>query len=133
MPHRNVSSNIRKHARALRSGMTDAERIIWSRLRAHRLDGVAFRRQVPVGRYIVDFASLGRKTIVEIDGGQHAGSIADEERDAWLRSEGFTVLRFWNNEVLSNIDGVLEQIVNSLPPSLTLPRRGGGNPAPAAR
>jgi len=74
---------------------------------------VKFRRQVPIGRYIVDFVSFERRLIVEVDGGQHGGK-CDAERDKWLRSQGFRVLRFWNNEVLGNINGVLEVIRKEL-------------------
>jgi very-short-patch-repair endonuclease len=111
--------------------MTEAEKRIWFRLRAHRLDGAPFRRQFPVGTYIIDFVCLDARVIVEIDGGQHAESRRDKMRDAWLASQGFVALRFWNNEVLSNTNGVIEKIVEVLnaqsPPSLTLPRKGGGN------
>lgn len=108
--------------------MTDAELRLWQRLRAHRLEGVSFRRQVPIGSYIVDFVCLAEKLIIEVDGGQH-GSPHDDVRDTWLRSQGFSILRFWNNDVLSNLDGVLEKILETVrrsPPSLTLPRKGGG-------
>jgi very-short-patch-repair endonuclease len=113
--------------------MTDAETKIWQRLRAHRFQGLSFRRQLPVGPYIVDFVCLEARLIIEIDGGQHASDEAayDAKRDAWLRGEGFRILRFWNNEVLRNLRGVLERIVEAvrepLPPSLTLPRKGGGD------
>jgi very-short-patch-repair endonuclease len=118
--------------------MTEAEKRIWFRLRAHRLNGASFRRQFPVGAYIVDFDCLDGRLIVEIDGGQHAESRRDKVRDAWLQTQRFVVLRFWSNNVLANTDGVLEKIAEaltaSLPPSLTLPRKGGGNSAlPEAR
>jgi very-short-patch-repair endonuclease len=113
--------------------MTEAEKRIWFRLRAHRTDGASFRRQFPIGAYVVDFACLDARLIVEIDGGQHVESQHDKVRDAWLRSQDFMVLRFWNNDVLKNTDGVIERInevLNApLPPSLTLPRKGGGNSA----
>jgi very-short-patch-repair endonuclease len=133
MPHRVVSSQQRSRARALRREMTAAERRIWSRLRAHRFQGLSFRRQFPVGSYIVDFICPEARLIIEIDGGQHALIEAnrDATRDAWLREQGFVVLRFWNNEVLANLTGVLERIAEALrqplPPSLTLPRKGGGD------
>ena len=101
-------------AKKLRSDMTDAERRLWYRLRAHRFAGHKFKRQVPIGPYVADFACLGRKVIVEVDGGQHADSQKDAERDHYLRSEGFHVLRFWNNDVLRNTDGVLEMILRAL-------------------
>ena len=111
--------------------MTEAEKRIWFRLRAHRLNGASFRRQMPIGTYIVDFVCFDARLIVEIDGGQHADSQRDQARDAWLASQNFTVLRFWNNDVLTNTDGAIEQILEALrvssPPSLTLPRKGGGN------
>src|SRR5262249_26893975 len=111
---------------------------IWSRLRAHRFQGFSFRRQFPIGSYIVDFVCPEARLIVEIDGGQHAVVEAkmDTTRDAWLREQGFVILRFWNNEVLTNLSGVLhrfaEALSEPLPPSLTLPRKGGGDP-PSAR
>jgi very-short-patch-repair endonuclease len=117
--------------------MTVAERRIWSRLRAHRFQDLSFRRQFPVGSYIVDFICPEARLIIAIDGGQHALIEAnrDATRDAWLREQGFVVLRFWNNEVLANLTGVLERIAEALrqplPPSLTLPRKGGGD-APSA-
>jgi very-short-patch-repair endonuclease len=101
-------------AKKLRSNMTDAERRLWYRLRAHRFDGHKFKRQVPVGPYVVDFACLGRKLIVEVDGGQHAESQSDVTRDAYLKSLGFGVLRFWNNDVLKNTQGALEVILSTL-------------------
>jgi very-short-patch-repair endonuclease len=112
--------------------MTEAERRIWMRLRAHRFLGMPFRRQAPIGPYIVDFVSFDARLIVEIDGGQHASTHAkrDQKRDAWLREQGFTVRRYWNNDIFSNLDGVLQDIVaacEQIPPSLTLPRKGGGN------
>ena len=109
--------------------MTNAEKRVWFQLRAHRFKGASFRRQYPIGRYVVDFVCLESRLIIEIDGGQHADSQTDATRDAWLRSQGFSVLRFWNNDVLSNTEGVLGQIAQAIanaPPSLTLPRKGGG-------
>ena len=109
--------------------MTDAELRLWQRLRAHRFEGLSFRRQVPIGSYIVDFVCLAERLIIEVDGGQH-GSSRDEARDAWLKSQDFIILRFWNNDVLSNTEGVLEKILETIrrsPPSLTIPRKGGGN------
>jgi very-short-patch-repair endonuclease len=101
-------------AKKLRGNMTDAERRLWYRLRAHRFDGHKLKRQVPIGPYIVDFACLGRKLIIEVDGGQHAESRRDIIRDDYLKREGFRVLRFWNNDVLSNTQGVLEVILGAL-------------------
>ena len=133
MPHRNISELHRSRARSLRRDMTDAETKIWQRLRAHRFSGFSFRRQFPVGPYIVDFICLDERLIIEIDGGQHESAQAadDAKRDAWLRGEGFRILRFWNNDVLKSLDGVLERVAEALreplPPSLTLPRKGGGD------
>jgi len=93
--------------------MTDAERRLWRYLRRHFL-GVHFRRQVPIGPYIVDFACLGRKLVIEIDGGQHMGSAEDEIRDRWLRERGYRVLRFWNHDVLKNSEGILTVIASEL-------------------
>ena len=90
-------------AKKLRTNMADAERRLWYHLRAHRFDGHKFKRQVPVGSYVVDLACLGRKVIIEVDGGQHADSAADFVRDRYLGNQGFRVLRFWNNDVLRNI------------------------------
>ncbi|MNT17303.1 hypothetical protein D3C72_1524450 [compost metagenome] len=93
--------------------MTDAEKRLWYFLQREHLD-CKFRRQVPLGSYVVDFASLEKSLVIEVDGGQHAGSPQDRLRDAELRGEGFTVLRFWNNDVLKNIDGVLLHIRETL-------------------
>jgi very-short-patch-repair endonuclease len=100
-------------ARELRQAMTDAERRLWRYLRCHFL-GIHFRRQVPIGPYIVDFACLGRMLVIEIDGGQHLGSANDELRDRWLRERGYRVLRFWNHEALKNTEGVLAVIAAAL-------------------
>jgi very-short-patch-repair endonuclease len=113
--------------------MTDAEKAMWAALRAHRLGGVAFRRQVPIGPFIVDFVSHTAKLVIEIDGGQHfedAGRARDARRDAFLVSEGFRVLRFSNLDVLKNHDGVLEvaleAIRRAVPPPNPPPRGGVG-------
>jgi very-short-patch-repair endonuclease len=130
MPHRVVPKQKRSFARSLRGNMTDAERKLWQRLRAHRFNNASFRRQLPIGPYVVDFACLQARLIVEVDGGQH-GMESDAVRDAWLMRQTFRVLRFWNNDVHSNIDGVMQVIADALaqaiPPSLTLPRKGGGD------
>ena len=103
-----------RQAKKLRTNMTDAERRLWYRLRAHRFDGFKFKRQVPIGSYVVDFVCLNRKLVVEIDGGQHSDSSIDRYRDDWLKANGFRVLRFWNNDVLKSTDVVLEEILNAL-------------------
>jgi len=105
----------RLRARALRKNPTDAERTLWSHLRFWQVHGHKFRRQQPIGDYIVDFICLEKKLIIEVDGGQHAEQeIYDSARDAWLRAQGYFVLRFWNNDVLQNIDGVKETIFTAL-------------------
>lgn len=117
----------RDFARTLRRNMTDAETALWRRLRRRQLQGHRFRRQCPIGRYVVDFACIERRLVVEVDGGQHAGSTRDPERDAWLRRQGFLVLRFWNNEALEQIEGVCDMILESLSkltPSGLSPRTG---------
>ena len=95
--------------------MTEAERHLWRHLRLYSL-GVQFRRQVPIGAYVVDFACLRRRLIVELDGGQHLLSPEDQSRDAWLQEHGFRVLRFWNHDVLGNVEGVLETIRAAVEP-----------------
>jgi very-short-patch-repair endonuclease len=105
----------------MRSEMTDAERLLWMHLRAHRLDGLRFRRQTPMGQYIVDFVCHERRLVIELDGGQHAESQRDETRGRWLESKGYRVLRFWNSDVLQNRDGVLETIVSAARVATPLP------------
>jgi very-short-patch-repair endonuclease len=100
--------------RRLRHQQTDAERKLWFALRDRRLDGFKFVRQEAIGGYIADFACRERKLIVEADGGQHADSVEDRRRDAELKAEGYRVLRFWNNDILKNRDGVLETILSAL-------------------
>lgn len=116
-----------KNAKELRYNQTDVEKKLWSKLRAKRLDGHRFRRQYPVGHYIVDFACIERQLIVELDGGQHAEQIAyDQGREGFLHDVGFRVLRFWNNEVLENMEGVLESIMTALQAPLpSSPRKRG--------
>ncbi|MBV8657196.1 MAG: endonuclease domain-containing protein [Burkholderiales bacterium] len=101
-------------AKALRQNMTDAEQLLWRHLRAHRLTGQKFRRQQPIGPYIVDFVHFDARVIVEADGGQHLESQSDAERDAWLQQQGFAVLRFWNDDILQRTDSVLETIWHAL-------------------
>jgi very-short-patch-repair endonuclease len=111
-------------AKNLRKNSTDAERLLWRHLRLKQFYGMNFRRQQPLGSFIVDFVCLDRKLIIEIDGGQHAEQREkDTARDAWFRTEGFTVMRFWNHEVLQNIAGVLTAIQNH--PPHTPPLKGG--------
>jgi very-short-patch-repair endonuclease len=116
-------------ARRLRKTSTDTERHLWRYLRDRQLEGFKFRRQQPVGRYVVDFVNLEERVIIEVDGGQHALDPGDKIRDEWLRSEGYSVLRFWNNQVLNNMEGVLETIRNVLltPHPDPLPQGERGN------
>jgi very-short-patch-repair endonuclease len=101
-----------KRARYMRANPTDAERKLWHLLRDRRLDHLKWRRQFIVDdRYIVDFVCLSRRLIIEADGGQHADSREDAQRDDWLKSQDFTILRFWNNDVLTNIAGVGDAIM----------------------
>jgi very-short-patch-repair endonuclease len=101
-------------ARRLRRAATDAETALWCRLRSRSLDGYKFIRQEPIGPYIVDFICRDCRVIVEVDGGQHADNPRDAVRDKWLADHNYRVLRFWNNEVLSNMPGVLEAIATAL-------------------
>ena len=123
---------LKTNARQLRKNLTDAEKRLWQILRLRQVKGLKFRRQFQVGRYIVDFACPSRQLIVEVDGGQHAEQVEyDDERTKWLESQGFRVLRFWNNEIQMNLEGVKETIYNALgkkgqPPTLALPQKGGG-------
>jgi very-short-patch-repair endonuclease len=92
----------RDAARALRQNATDVERILWRLLRDRRLNGTKFRRQVPIGPFVADFASIECRLVIELDGSQHVDSIADRERDAFIMQDGWRVLRFWNNEVIQS-------------------------------
>jgi very-short-patch-repair endonuclease len=104
-------------AKRLRRDSTDAERALWFRLRDRRLDGRKFRRQVPIEGYVVDFLCVDAHLIIELDGGQHVvQAAADMKRTKVLEAAGYLVLRFWNNDVLGNMDGVLETIVATLRP-----------------
>ncbi len=118
----------RDRARELRRNMTLAERKLWTVLKDRQLEGFRFRRQHPIGPYIADFACLEAGLIVEVDGRQHMDAEADRTRDAFLREEGLHVLRFWNNEVMANLEGVQTLILRWLghsPPSQPSPASGG--------
>ena len=121
-------NQLRTRARQLRQNSTDVEKLLWRRIRMWQLDGHKFRRQQPLGKYIVDFVCLEKRLIVELDGGQHAGRIdSDSDRDDWLRSQGFIILRFWNHEVLENTQSVVEKIYKTLkstPLPHSFPARG---------
>jgi len=122
-------------AKELRLGQTEAEKILWFKLRNWQLDGAKFRRQQRIGGYIVDFVCLENKLIIEIDGGQHDEAPAREEdnrRTRWLEGRGYQVLRFWNNDILLNMDGVLEKIrgvfIQKFHPHLASPVEGEEKP-----
>jgi very-short-patch-repair endonuclease len=111
MPHQPVPSVKRSFARAMRREPTEAEDRLWHELRGGRLDRIKFRRQVPIGRYVVDFVCLEAMLVVELDGSQHAESAHDMVRDAELKTRGFRVLRFWNDDVLRDMNGVCDTII----------------------
>ncbi len=129
MPHDMITRRQRGTAKRLRRDLTDAERALWHVLRAHRFEGIGFRRQMPIGPYIVDFVAHRMRLVVEVDGGQHHTAErveADRKRDEWLNGRGYRVLRFSNLDVLENIDGVADAIAAALPPSQPSPARGEG-------
>jgi very-short-patch-repair endonuclease len=112
----------RQFARKLRKEQTDAERRLWWQLRNRQLEGWKFRRQYPIGDYIADFVCIDAKLIVELDGGQHSEQRQyDENRTRDLEKAGFVVLRFWNNDVLTNSEGVIEEILRMLHPTDNTP------------
>ena len=127
-----ITPATRANARRLRAEMTPQERRLWSGLREiNQTLGTHFRRQAPIGRFIADFADYGRRLVFEMDGGQHGGA-RDGARDAWLKGQGFVVVRFWNNEVDENIEGVMRVVVDAIeavdaaPPPRPFPTRGEG-------
>jgi very-short-patch-repair endonuclease len=104
-------------AKDLRRNQSDAERNLWSRLRNSRISGVKFRRQQPIGDYIVDFISFDKKLIIEVDGGQHnepTNSKDDRVRTEYLESRGYRVIRFWNTDIIQNVEGVIHKILETL-------------------
>jgi len=112
--HKNPPA-LQEYAREMRHEATDAEHWLWQRLRDRRLLGVKFRRQVPIGHYIVDFVCKERRLVVEIDGSQHQGQQGyDEHRTAFLEQQGYRVVRYWNNEVLAQGEAVLEDLIRVL-------------------
>lgn len=127
LPHSNIRPQTRRNALSLRHGQTFAERKLWKLLRPFREQGIPFRRQAPIGAYIVDFAWLGGKLVIETDGGQHgtdSGERHDLTRTKWLRSQGFEVLSFWNNEVIANPGGcytMIDAAIAKRPPPGTHP------------
>ncbi|WP_407149521.1 endonuclease domain-containing protein [Bradyrhizobium sp. ORS 86] len=137
MPHAVVSERQRNRAKRLRQAMTRAETLLWRHLKANRMDGIGFRRQTPIGNYIADFVCFSANLIIELDGESHdfeERQKADHRRDTFFTSEGFRVLRFTNEQVMANLEGVVEAIreatrvgASGSPPSLPLPHKGGGN------
>lgn len=112
MIHKEV---LQKRARYLRKTSTDTEKHLWYHIRGRRLGQYKFKRQVPIGNYIVDFVCSWKKLIVELDGGQHAETVHyDQKRTTFLESQGYKVLRFWNNEVLTETENVLDVILHEL-------------------
>ena len=107
----------RATARRLRAKSTETEILLWKRLRTIETEGTHFRRQVPIGPYVADFACMAARLVIELDGSQHntdANRKRDESRTRWLESEGYRVIRFWNNDLTSNMDGVLETVYAAL-------------------
>lgn len=112
MPETTRNRVLKPYAQNLRKNMTLAEQHLWYFLRKKQLNGIKFRRQQTIGSYIADFVSMEHKLIIELDGGQHAEQIVyDNARTEFLNSQGYRVVRFWNNEVLQNTEAVLEQIL----------------------
>ena len=110
-------------AKQLRQQQTQVEQLLWSKLRHRQLAGLKFRRQVPIGAYIVDFYCHERRLVVELDGGQHLQQLEyDHIRTQFLQAQGLTVLRFWNNDILTNIVGVLQRVADCYPHSNSLPQ-----------
>ena len=109
-----MSDNKSELAKELRKNQTEAEKLLWYRLRNRQLEGVKFRRQQPIGDYIVDFVSFELDLVIEVDGGQHLNNERDKVRDSWLEDEGFTVVRFWNNRVLKDTKSVLKKVRNEV-------------------
>jgi very-short-patch-repair endonuclease len=135
MPHHDVGKFQRANVKRLRRAMTRAETLLWRHLKAHRLAALGFRRQSPIGNYIADFIAHSCKLVVEVDGESHDFEERlryDHRRDEWFASQGYQVLRFTNDDVMKNLEGVVAVIAqaaseSSSPPSLTLPHKGGGN------
>jgi very-short-patch-repair endonuclease len=106
---------VNDYARELRNNATEAERLLWRHLRRRQLNGFKFRRQRPIGRYVCDFVCLEASVVVELDGSQHVAQTPyDANRDAFLRSNGFRILRFWNGDVLRQTDCIVETIYEAL-------------------
>lgn len=120
-------SKLTQIARSLRSNQTDAEKLLWSKLRNRQLMNLKFRRQVTIENYVADFICFERGLIIELDGGQHNESAKDRDRSDVLESKGFIVKRYWNNDVMSNLEGVYRDLLdtlNTLTPTLSLEGEG---------
>lgn len=114
---------MKRNARDLRQNQTDVEGLLWQHLRDRRLAGHKFRRQHPIGAFVADFVCIERRLVVELDGGQHASQIEDDNRRSeYLKSKGYSVVRFWNNEVLKDTQAVLEAILRSIESCTPSPR-----------
>ena len=137
MPHAGVSERLRGRAKQLRLTTTRSETLLWRYIKANRIDNLSFRRQVPFGNYIADFVCFAGAVVIELDGASHdfvERQDADRNRDVFFAEQGFQVLRFTNDQVMSNLEGVVEAIrqavarrIRGLPPSLPFPHKGGGN------
>ena len=125
-----IKPQAKRNSRTLRKEMTDAERKLWKMLRNKEMNGYKFRRQYPYGNYILDFVCLTARLVIEVDGSQHQDAVTyDKERSLWLEQHGFKMLRFWNNDVLNQLDKVLEVIWGELqnnirPPPQSSPCQG---------
>ena len=126
-----LSTMASRKARQLRITMTDTERRLWSALRGRRLQGYKFRRQHPLGPFILDFACVEHRLVIEADGGQHVESDDDRRRTAWLERRGWRVVRFWNNDILANPEGVQEVIWETLESSARWKRARRQGPSPS--
>ena len=132
---RGANSKNTNRTRALRKNSTNAELRLWQRLRARALRGYKFVRQESIGPYVVDFVCREERLIIELDGGRHAESAHDRARDRWLTERGYRVLRFWNNDVFANIEGVWDTISAALPaetPPHPISRCARNRPLPAS-
>ena len=134
MPYQRPSASLTSNARTLRLNQTSAETLIWNHLRNRRIEGFKFRRQYRIGSYIADFACIELSLLIELDGGQHSeASGEDAKRSAILHLNGWHVLRFWNNEVFNNLEGVLETIRAELPRLHPNPFPAGEGVKPSSR
>ena len=127
------TKSMTSRARKLRGNLTDAEQMLLKSLHRNRIRGLSFRRQHPIGTYVLDFYCAAAHLAIEVDGGQHASGSTkerDQRRDLWLAMKGIQLLRFWNNEVLSNLNGVLEKICMALDSDETPSRRKSGADQP---